>query len=204
MLKSFKPDWRGVARDPRKAVRAVLGVLLVANLAAAWFVFQPPGGSLEQLESEVRAARNQLVQRQQALGRAKLNLELAGKAREAGDTFLNKYFLARRTAYSTLLVDLGQAAKTAGIQAKERSFNYEPIEGSDTLGMLTINANFEGSYADLVQFVNQIDRSHRLMIIDSMTAQPQQQSNTLNINVKMNAFFRAEPGEAPVETQESE
>ena len=50
----------------------------------------------------------------------------------------------------------------------------EPVEGSDTLDMLQISANFEGTYPDLVHFMNLLDKSDRLLIIESLNATPQQ------------------------------
>jgi len=199
MPRSFNLDLKAHIRDPRQLVRIVLGTLLAANLVAAWFVFQTPGGTLEQLEAELAAKRTQLVSRQQGLERLKKLFAKATQARDAGDNFLGAYFLPRRNAYSMLEVDLALAAHSAGIRAKERSYNYEPIEGSDTLGMLNINASFEGTYADLIELVNAIDRSKRLLIIEQLQAQPQQGTNTLGIVVKLNAFFRMDGPEATKE-----
>jgi Tfp pilus assembly protein PilO len=197
MRRSFSPltiDWRRLTREPKTAVRAVLGVLLLANLIAAWFVFETPGGSLDSLESEILAAQRTLAARQAALAGAERAAALAAKASESGGQFLNSYFLGRRTAYSTLLAELEDAAAKAGIKPRDRSYNYEPIEGSEDLGMLTITANYEGTYADLIQFVNAIDRSRRLLIIDQLAAQPQPQAGALAVNLKLNAFFREERG----------
>lgn len=203
MPKSFKPrlnlKWKPVTRDPQHAVRAVLGVLLLANLVAAWFVFQTPGGTVEQLESDVAAKRKQLIGRQASLERMKKLVDKSTMALESGDQFLAAFFLPRKNAYSLLEVDLANASKLTGIRAKERSYSYEPIEGTDTLGMLNIVANFEGTYADLIELVNHIDRSKRLLIIDQLQAQPQQGSNMLNVSVRMNAFFRMEGPEASEE-----
>jgi Tfp pilus assembly protein PilO len=199
MLKSFNPAaWRlsipTLARRRDSFVRLVLGVLLIANLIAAWFAFRPLGGSLERLESELITTRQQLVARRAAVERMKQNLSRTQAARLAGDQFLSKFFLDRRTAFSTLEVDLAAAAKTAGISAKERTFNTEPVEGSDTLGIVSINANFEGTYADLIEFVNEIDRSPRLVILEALQAQPLQTQGAapgaLAINLKMYAFYR--------------
>lgn len=192
MPRNYSLDLRAHVRDPRHVVRGVLGFLLAANLIAAWFVFQTPGGTLAELESEVAAARSQLVARRQTIERLKKLVEKTEGARASGDNFLNAYFLPRKHAYSMLEVDLANATRTAGIKAKERSNSYEPIEGSDTLGMLNVNANFEGTYADLIELVNAIDRSKRLLIIEQLQAQPQQGSNTLAITLKLNAFFRLE------------
>ncbi|MBI5084958.1 MAG: hypothetical protein HZB13_10235, partial [Acidobacteria bacterium] len=195
MPRSFSPAGLAAAvkaqtRDRRHAVRLVLGILLAANLIAAWFAFRTPGGSLQDLESELIAKRKEVLARQQSLERVRKLAALSGSARQAGDNFLDSYFLPRRHAYSILEVDLANAAKAANIRAKERTYGFEPIEGSDTLGMLNINANFEGTYADLISLVNSIDRSKRLLIIEQLQAQPQQGANTLAISVKLNAFFR--------------
>jgi hypothetical protein len=178
MPRSFNLDWRSVARDPKQAVRAALGVLLLANLVAAYFVIQPLGGSVETLDGDISQVRLRAIAGKSAV------------ARQAGDAFMQSYFLDRQSAYSTLESDLASAAKSAGVRTRERSYAYEPIEGSDTLGMVTITANYEGTYADLVEFVYALDRAKRLLIIDSLAAQPQQGGGVLNITVKLNAFFR--------------
>ncbi len=210
MPRNYKlPPFRLNLRDRRTLARAGLGLLTFANLAAAFFVYRTPGGTLEELESEIVQARRQVVEKQRSIERLKKLVVRTEQARQAGDSFLATYFLPRKHAYSLLEIDLTTAAKAAGIVPRERSFNYEPIEGSDTLGLLTINAGFEGSYADLIEFVNGIDRSKRLLILEQLQAQPQQGGNALQINVKMHAFFRfegpqdLEPPASPDETPET-
>lgn len=177
---------------PRASLRAVTGGLLALNLVAAWFVFNPPGGSVAQLERDSAALRRQLQERQGAAQRLHAVTAKLEKARSEGDKFMAAYFLDRRSTYSTLVTEMQAAAKQAGIRERDQTFNFEPIEGSDTLAMLTINANYEGTYADLVQFINQLDRSPRLMIIEMLQAQPQQGSPALAIAVKLIAFVREE------------
>ena len=58
------------------------------------------------------------------------------------------------------------------------------MEGSDTLDMLQISANFEGTYPDLVHFVNLLDKSDGLLIIESLNATPQQNAGKLNVTVE--------------------
>lgn len=201
MRRDFSFDVRAHAREPQHVVRVVLGVLLGLNLIAAWFVFQTPGGTLEQLEMEMISQRRQLEGRQRSLERLKKVVQKAESGRAGGNEFEAEYFLPRRSAYSMLEVELAGMARGAGIKARERTYNYEPIEGSETLGMLNINSNFEGTYADLVELVNAIDRSKRLVILEQLQAQPQQGTNALAISVKLNAFFRMDGPEAPLEAE---
>jgi Tfp pilus assembly protein PilO len=193
--------WKAWMRDPRHAVRLALGVLLAANLAAAWFVFHPPGGSVESLEQEIASTRRQLAARQQAVARLKAQAEKALAAREEGERFLRQYFLPRQHAYSLLEIELANAARRSGVRQKERTVSFEPIEGSQTLGTLVINANFEGTYADLIELLSAIDRSKRLLILEQLQAAPQQTGGTLAMTLKLNAFIRME---GPQEAEEPE
>lgn len=187
-------DWRRLlprgSGDRLPILRIVIGTLVAVNLVAAWFVFNPLGGSLEDLDNQIVANRQQILARQSSIARLHRTMDKTDQARLAGDAFLSQYFLPRRHAYSRLEVELGEAAAAAGIKDKGRSYSYEPVEGSDTLGMLTITANYDGTYADLILFLNRIDRAKRLLILESLTAQPLQGTPLLTMTLKLNAFFR--------------
>lgn len=180
----------GLARDPRFIVRAILGLLLLANLIAAWAVFRPVGGSAEDLNTQLLSMRQQMVQRQAALKRLRLLASKMDHAREAGDSFLNGYFMARHTASSTILSELVKAAKDSGIKPKGDAFTFEPVDGSDTISMMTIAANYEGTYPDLLHFVNRLDRSQRFLILENLAAAPQLNGGALNVSIKLNTFVR--------------
>lgn len=177
-------------KDPKFVVRVILGTLLVANLAAAAMVLFPPGGSVEDLQREMASLQSQVTRNKANLEITRKNVAAVEKGREEGDQFLGGYFLARRTAYSTLLTDLGQAAETSKIKPREYAYSTEPIEGSDTLSMMTITANFDGAYRDVLNFVHELDKLPRLLIIESLTAAPQQGSNLLNVSMKLDTFVR--------------
>jgi hypothetical protein len=73
------------------------------------------------------------------------------------------------------------------------------VEGSDTLSMLTITANYEGAYADLLHFVHEVDRSPRLLIIESLNAAPLQGGGQLSVSIKLESFVREDGTELPAE-----
>ena len=75
------------------------------------------------------------------------------------------------------------------------TWNSEPIEGSDSLSMMTINTSCTGTYANLAKFVNLVDKSNRFLIIESMVAAPQQQGANLNVTLKIDTFIKERPGE---------
>jgi Tfp pilus assembly protein PilO len=179
--------------DPRTTARVGLGILLVINIAAAWFVYNPIGGSADEMEARLTDLRKQVAQRQATMKRSKDLAAKIDKGRVQGDEFLGKYFLSRPTTYSTLVGELNQLAKAAGVRPKEQAYNEEEVEGSEELGMLSITAGYEGTYADLLHFLQEIDKANRLVIIESLAASPQQGSGVLNISLRLNTFIRETP-----------
>jgi Tfp pilus assembly protein PilO len=170
--------------------RVALGVLLLATIGAAWIVMYPPRGSADELQKQLAALESQAAARRALLASTRQHVAAVEQGRTEGDKFLNEYFLARRTAYSTLLSELIDAADRAKIKPKEHAYATEPIEGSDSLSMMSISANYEGTYANLMRFVHEIDRSPRLLIIEALNAAPEQSGGTLNISMKIDTFVR--------------
>jgi Tfp pilus assembly protein PilO len=194
MPKNFElPTSWAQLKDPRVAARALLGTLTLFTLIATYFVFFPLGGSPEELDRQLTSLRAQIRERRVALDHAKTIAAKVDKGRDQGDVFMEQYFLQSRNAYSTIVSDLVDAAKRAQIKAKDHSYQTEPIEGSEDLTMMSIVGSYEGTYSDLLHFVNEIDRSKRLIILESLTAQPQQGTGgLLNIAIRFDAFVKEE------------
>jgi type IV pilus assembly protein PilO len=187
---SFERLKRVEWRDPRIAMRVVLGILTAANVAALILVLAPPGGSAQDLDAQLITLRARFGEKRAALERTKAHAAKVNLASRAGGKFEADYFTDRRVASSTFVAELSKSAAEAGIRAKEHTFLFEPVEGSDSFSMMTITGGYEGTYADLVQFVSRLDRSQRFLILDSLTAAPMQSGGLLSITIKLNAFVR--------------
>ena len=181
-----------LAKDPRFTARVVLGLLVAANLVAGAAVLRPWGGSPEDLQRQLAQARQESHQREATVKRLRTLVATVEKTRTDADNFVETHFLDRQAAYSTVLAELNALAEKSGVKAKDHSLGEEPIDGSDTLSMMTITGNYEGTYADLVEFVNAIDRSPRFLTIDRLQAAPLQSQGTLNINLRISIFVRGE------------
>ncbi len=196
MLRNFNlPGWLD-PRAPLGWLRLLAMVLLLANIAASYFLVRPVGGSPEELREQVSNLRSSLRLQRGGVDRTTALLNKVKTGRTEGEQFLGQYFLMRRTAYSTILAELVADARDSGIQARESTFTIEQVEGSDTLQFMKVTANYTGSYANLIQFVNRLDHSERLLIIEGLQATPQQQAQLLNVTVKLDAFVRDETGGA--------
>jgi type IV pilus assembly protein PilO len=179
-------------------MRAIIGTLLAANLVAAVMAFKPFGGSADDLRREQTDASRQLAQLQARLANTRRLVGKVEQARREGDDFLAKYFSDRRTTYSTLFEELDHAVNAAGIKLRNDSLELNPIEGSDTLQMMSLTVAYEGDYASLEKFVNLLDKSPRFLIIESMQASPQQNGQLLTVSVKLDAFVKEQLGAGSV------
>jgi type IV pilus assembly protein PilO len=181
-----------LGKDPRVVVRAVLGVLLVANLAAAVMLIRPWGGSPQDLQRQLKDLGQQVRQRKATLERLRYIVSKVEQGRMQDNQFINTYMMDRRSTASTIVAALSKAEQEAGIKSKGSSYSFDLIKGSDTLGMMSISANYEGNYGNLLKFVNALDRSPRFVLIDNLQATPQQSGTALNFSMKFYAFVREE------------
>ena len=178
-------------RDPSSALRVILGVLVLLNVIAAGLVMFPPGGSPEQLQVQLQTLQTQILQRKALLGRTRTIAGKVERGRKEGDQFMDQYFLNSSSTYSTIVGELVGAATRASIKVKEHSYVTEPIEGSEDLTMMSITGAYEGTYADLLHYVHEIDRTKRLLIIENLSAQPQQGSGgVLSIAIRFDTFVK--------------
>ena len=180
-------------QNPASVARLVIGVLVALNLAAAYFVMRPPGGSPEQLRAEVTDLSNRLRQRRAVLDRTRVLVSKIQAGRQQGDQFLSQYFLPNGKAYSIVYSELLELAKEAQMKPKESTYEMEAIEGSDVLSTMTISQNIEGTYQQLIHFINALDRSSRLLVVESLQATPQS-TGVLNVQLTLQTYVRDNGG----------
>jgi Tfp pilus assembly protein PilO len=186
-------DFKSAIKDPRVVMRAIIGVLLAANLVAAILAIKPFGGSADDLRREQADLRRKLAAMQTRLANSKVLVDKAEGARRDGDEFIGNYFTDRRTTYSTVIGELERTAGEAGIKLRQDSLELNEIEGSDTLKMMSITVAYEGPYAGLIKFVDLLDKSPRFLIIEGMQASPQQGGTLLTVSLKLDAFVKDSP-----------
>ncbi len=176
--------------EPRILVRAALGTLFLANLVAAAFAFHWLDDSPDTVGRQLIAAEaSQAVERGKLLKTRSLAANIArGKA--DGENFIATSMTSRRRTYSTILGDITEMAKVAGMKSPSGTINLEPVAGSDDLDLMSISFTFDGGYAELLKFVNLLDRSPRFLIIESLTVTPRVQTGTLAVTLRVDTFVR--------------
>ncbi len=172
-------------RFPPRHVLVTLGLLAVGDLGFYGFVVRP-----SEQEEQRRTARNAALT--EMVQEARVGFETVEKAaaridraEAEGMALVQEIALARRSAFSSLLTELGEASAQAGIEIRETSYSVEPIEGTDEYAILAVNANFRGGYDNLVRFLYRLDRSALFFIIGSLGASPRDEGNSAELRVNM-------------------
>ena len=181
---------------PRRNIKLVLAALIVCDLLLYLFALGPLSESDRERRLQVENLRRQVRDRTVQVEKLAALVQKVETARTEGDKLLDEITMPRRTAFSTIVSELDQAGSKAGVELRDRGLSVEPIEGSDTLSMLTVTQGLEGSYENLVRFLNMLDRSPRFLIIESLGAAPQQsgtkqqQGALLSVTLRLDTFMR--------------
>src|SRR5690349_23659351 len=197
MLRNF--DW--VARsNGTRGVRFWLQILAVVlaclNVVALFFYFDPPGGSRRQLSQQDLQIRNQITgTRGKALKLKSVAAKVQLGSAESAD-FESKYFLPNRVAYATVIAEIQRMAKASNLRERDAVFTEEPVEGSADLSILSSTANYEGTYANLMRFLYEVDHSPMLLILENLQAAPQQTNGQIATSIRFQAIMREGSGPA--------
>jgi Tfp pilus assembly protein PilO len=171
-------------------LRILAGVLAALNAVALYFYLSPPGGTRQDLEMESVQVRTQIRAAQTQAAKSHGLAAHVQTASEQASSFSDKYFLPKRAAYVAVFEEIQRMAKASGIQERDAGWSEEPIEGTADLTLLNITANYEGTNANLMKFLNESDRSPMLLILDALTAAPQQHNNQINTAIRFQAIVR--------------
>lgn len=184
------PHGARAANDAKRKARIVLGSLLALNLLAALLLLEVFGGSPEGLEAAQRRLESQLQRQRAHLEQTrKLTAKMQAGGAEA-EQFILAHFLDQRRAAGDLLNALEEIESGAGIRGRGKNFTVDAIEGTEDYQLLTIDAGYDATFAQLVEFVNAVDRSKRLLILDSLQVTPDRDNTGLQAQAKMFAFIQ--------------
>lgn len=190
MLKNFKFS----LTEPQTIVRICLGILLLANLVAAGFAFHLFDASPEVLQQRLAATLSQRQAEQARLLKTRALAANIDRGKTDGERFIDTYMSNRQFTYSTMATELTEDVKSAGMDKPAATINLNAIPGSDDLDMMSITFTVEGKYAQLVKFINLLDRSPRFLIIESLTVTPRAKSDVLSVSIKLDTFVREGKG----------
>ncbi len=168
-----------------------LGVMLVLNVLAYALLVYPLSQRVANIEQRDRAAELALAQAR--MEHADANGTLTGKARASAElaTFYRDVLPqdlagARRLTY----LRLARLARESNLQ-QERS-TYEPVvDRESTLTRLQIQMVLSGTYAEMRDFIYQIETAPEFVVIDNvLLAEGSEGTGSLVVTLDLSTYYR--------------
>ncbi len=182
-----------MARDFRFRKRFIvgtLGIFILADLglgAYSWQSTRQQTSPLKRLESE----KNQYKWLKADVERAEQIRDGIPAVQADCDRFEKSLPLAS-AGYSAIEGGIGELARKAGLRVDTLGFKEKPV-ADHPLVEVQIEAAVSGNYASLAHFVNNLQKSPGLFIVDEMTLTAQNQpvaAGHLRVNLHLRTFFR--------------
>ncbi|HUJ41115.1 MAG TPA: GspMb/PilO family protein [Candidatus Acidoferrales bacterium] len=105
------------------------------------------------------------------------------------NSFLEDTLLRSSTGYSAIVSDLGKVTAEAGLPPGAVAFKQK---SADEKGIIEVEvtAVVEGNYASLVKFINGLERSRNLYLIDSLSLASSRETGA-RLSLAMRTYFRS-------------
>lgn len=179
---------RPVENVKRWVLRALLALLLVdAGLGAVVWNYESghPETGQQALERLQREDREMVAD----VRRAQRIREQLPDVKKQCDDFLNDTLLVASSGYSTIETDLGKITAAAGLPGGGVSFKQKPADKQGIVEV-EVTAVVDGDYSALVKFINGLERSKNLYLIDSMSLNASHERGA-RISLVMRTYFRS-------------
>jgi len=173
----------------RQVILIGLGLLLVADLALAAYSWQS--------STALRTPMAQLKEDSHKLDLLNSDIERAERIRHDLPATVADYdrfdgsLLPASTADSTVTAELDELARKSGLRIESLNFRYKELPGRN-LTQLDLDTAVDGDYANIVKFMNNLQRSHNFYVVESLNLQAQGQGGpaVMRIGLKMKTYLR--------------
>ena len=153
----------------RIRLRAILAVLLAADVLFVFLWVRSPGRTESQRKADIARLESQ---QQEAQRHVELLQQLRQKVRDATHNeqeFTQANFLRRSAAFSEMLTDLERLATENNLLPGDISYKLD--DRTNELGWITVSVSLSvsGAYPDLVRFLNRLEQSKLFWIVEGLT-----------------------------------
>jgi len=173
----------------KRWVRNGVTALLAADallLGVLWY------NAIEHPEAEQRNLER-LRQENKKLGgdvrRATTFREELPQVQKNCESFLRDTLLVSSSGYSTIVADLEKIASEAGLPPGTVGFKQKPADKQGIIEV-EVTAAVDGPYVALVKFVNGLERSKNLYLLDAMSLNSSRERG-IRLNLIMRTYFRS-------------
>ncbi len=179
-----------VIAEHRRVVYALIAGVVINFLVFAFFVY-PLQSDVANVEQRTRAAEEALAAAQADYARANGTLTGKDRALKELDTFYSRVLAQDLTGARRLtFARLAQLAAKSRLDFERRK--YEPVvERGSNLTRLKVTMDLAGSYADIRDFIHEIESSPEFVVIDDVgLMEGVQDGDSVRLTLQLSTYFR--------------
>ena len=179
-----------VIAEHRRVVYALIAGVVINFLVFAFFVY-PLQSDVANVEQRTRAAEEALAAAQADYARANGTLTGKDRALKELDTFYSSVLAQDLTGARRLtFARLAQLAAKSRLDFERRK--YEPVvERGSNLTRLKVTMDLAGSYADIRDFIHEIESSPEFVVIDDVgLMEGVQNGDSVRLTLQLSTYFR--------------
>ena len=191
MAKPAQPFWRR---------RLVPAVILVAglNLLALLAFTVPRSWRLSRVASRAGSLREEVARQRVLTAALKTRVETAVSNTRDVARFYREMVQRREESLLPTLQEIETMAHQPGLVAGKRGYSREAIKGAP-ITRVAIKLPIEGSYQNLVGFLEKVERGKRFLTVDkiALSQNSEERGGGAHLLVELSAFFKEQtPGDA--------
>ena len=173
----------------RQLVQIALGVLLAADVALLFWNYQARGSN-----PQSQAAQLDRLRRQHEVlgGDVRAAAEIRTRLPEVNqqcDRFVKERLLSVSSGYSAVVEDLHRISSETGLTARGIQYKQKDLTARG-VAEVQVAASVEGGYANLVRFINAMEKSKQFYLLEELTLVESSSSDAIRLNLQLKTYFR--------------
>jgi type IV pilus assembly protein PilO len=175
-------------RDTRRKMMTALIVLVVLDVAALGVLLSPIGTQSGNRQMQVGQMQRELQARTAEVA----PLQGIDKKVEEAKKQVNDFFATRLPSrYSQIADELGKIAQENHVQFATVHYTTEDTDIKDTSRVL-VDASLAGDYAQVVKFINALERSKTLFLVDGVSlGQESTGGGAVRLSIKLETYMNS-------------
>jgi Tfp pilus assembly protein PilO len=179
-----------VIAEHRRVIYALVAAVVI-NVVVSVFLVYPLQSDVANVEQRTRTAESSLAAAQADFARANGTLTGKDRALKELDTFYSSVLARDLTGARRLtFARLAELATNSSLDFERR--RYEPeIERGSNLTRLRVSMDLAGGYADIRDFIHEIESSPEFVVIDHVAvSEGSADDDSLNLALQLSTYFR--------------
>lgn len=187
----FRPFWK------KRRFYLSLVCLASANLVVYGVVTYRLATKQERLAKEEASLTGEIASRQQVLDDLRTEQERVARNDAVAEEFWSDVVKPRTPGLTEAVAEIDRLAKQTGVERGRTSYSQDELP----VGLSEVNVRMplEGTYFDLLRFINLMERSERFFLVREIALRDADQGQ---LALRCDVAFYLRPSEGPAQTEQ--